>query len=89
MAGENNKENTRPGVTSGNKKTFRNRKKSSGAGYDTTTNKPKLRREMKFRMHDASQKKTSVWENQHTIMVGDNKENVIPGNTTTCSKKNV
>ena len=53
MAG-NNKENVRP--TIGNNKTFQHRKKSSGAGYDTN-NTPKLRREMKFHMHDASQKK--------------------------------
>ena len=55
MAG-NNKENQRPGGNTGNKKTFWYRKKSNGAGVDA--NKPKLTREIKFHMHDASHIKT-------------------------------
>ena len=36
-----NNENTRPGVSSGNKKTFQYRKKSSGAGKDPNTVNPR------------------------------------------------
>ena len=55
MAGYN-QENVRPNT--GNKKSFRSRKKSSGAGTESV-NKPKLKRELIFHMHDASQRKTS------------------------------
>ena len=40
MAGNDN-ENTEPGVSSGNKKTFQYRKKSSGAGKDPNTVNPR------------------------------------------------
>ena len=48
----NNKENERPVGNTGNKKKIRYRKKSNSSGEDV--NKPKLTREMKFHMHDAS-----------------------------------